>query len=275
MPAVFAFGDSTVDSGNNNGVATIIRAIHPPYGQDFPGHVPSGRFSNGKLTTDFLVSSLGIKELLPAYHDPRLTDSDLVTGVSFASSGSGLDDAMSEATGARNLVAQMRDFDEAMKRIERAVGRNASQELVRDSVFVISAGTNDILCLYKRGARKFGVAGLPPVGCLPLQGTVGSIMPSPRMLQRRCVRQQNIDSQAYNFKLQHLLSNLHSSLPGFEQTVQACCCTGLLELGPFCNSHLPMCSDVSKYLFWDSMHTTQAAYSVITGEFLQNVLQLA
>lgn len=68
--------------------------------------------------------------------------------------------------------------------------------------------------LYDRGARKFGVAGLPPVGCLPLQMSVGSIMPSPNMLQRVCVDKQNIDSQAYNSKLQHLLSSLQASLPG-------------------------------------------------------------
>ncbi|EXC47601.1 hypothetical protein L484_001467 [Morus notabilis] len=66
IPAVFAFTDSTLDSGNNNGLATIFRGDHPLYGRDFPGHIPTGRFSNGKLTTDFLVSNLGIKDTLPA-----------------------------------------------------------------------------------------------------------------------------------------------------------------------------------------------------------------
>jgi hypothetical protein len=37
------------------------------------------------------VEELGIKELLPAYKDPTLQPKDLLTGVSFASGGTGYD----------------------------------------------------------------------------------------------------------------------------------------------------------------------------------------
>lgn len=37
------------------------------------------------------VEELGIKEYLPAYLDPDLQENDLLTGVNFASSGSGFD----------------------------------------------------------------------------------------------------------------------------------------------------------------------------------------
>lgn len=37
------------------------------------------------------VQELGIKELLPAYSDPNLQPQDLVTGVCFASGGTGFD----------------------------------------------------------------------------------------------------------------------------------------------------------------------------------------
>ena len=37
------------------------------------------------------MEELGIKELLPAYKDPTLQPKDLLTGVSFASGGSGYD----------------------------------------------------------------------------------------------------------------------------------------------------------------------------------------
>ena len=40
---------------------------------------------------DFSAEELGIKELLPAYLDPNLKPSDLVTGVCFASGASGYD----------------------------------------------------------------------------------------------------------------------------------------------------------------------------------------
>lgn len=44
----------------------------------------------------FAVEGLGIKDLLPPYLDPNLQDSDITTGVNFASSGSGLDNKTSE-----------------------------------------------------------------------------------------------------------------------------------------------------------------------------------
>ena len=69
IPAVFAFGDSTLDSGNNNRLLTLVRADHAPYGRAFPaGVAPSGRFSDGKLVADYVMATLSIKDLLPAYH---------------------------------------------------------------------------------------------------------------------------------------------------------------------------------------------------------------
>ena len=53
-PALFLFGDSIVDTGNNNGIITTVRANFPPYGQDFPGHNATGRFSNGKVPGDIV-----------------------------------------------------------------------------------------------------------------------------------------------------------------------------------------------------------------------------
>lgn len=54
FPALLVFGDSIVDPGNNNNMATPSRADYPPYGQDFQGGKVTGRFSNGKLATDFI-----------------------------------------------------------------------------------------------------------------------------------------------------------------------------------------------------------------------------
>lgn len=54
VPAVIVFGDSIVDPGNNNDLKSPIVANHPPYGQNFYGHKATGRFSNGKIPTDFI-----------------------------------------------------------------------------------------------------------------------------------------------------------------------------------------------------------------------------
>lgn len=52
--AFFVFGDSLVDNGNNNYLATTARADSPPYGIDYPTGRPTGRFSNGFNIPDFI-----------------------------------------------------------------------------------------------------------------------------------------------------------------------------------------------------------------------------
>lgn len=52
--AFFVFGDSLVDSGNNNYLATTARADSPPYGIDYPSRKPTGRFSNGRNIPDLI-----------------------------------------------------------------------------------------------------------------------------------------------------------------------------------------------------------------------------
>lgn len=54
VPALIAFGDSIVDTGNNNYLTTVVKANFPPYGREYPGHKATGRFSDGKITVDFL-----------------------------------------------------------------------------------------------------------------------------------------------------------------------------------------------------------------------------
>jgi len=55
--AFFVFGDSLVDNGNNNFLATTARADAPPYGIDYaPTHRPTGRFSNGFNIPDLISS---------------------------------------------------------------------------------------------------------------------------------------------------------------------------------------------------------------------------
>ncbi|MFS8020070.1 putative triacylglycerol lipase [Helianthus anomalus] len=54
VPAIIAFGDSLLDPGNNNRLMTMTKANFPPYGKDFVGGKPTGRFTNGKTLGDFL-----------------------------------------------------------------------------------------------------------------------------------------------------------------------------------------------------------------------------
>lgn len=54
IPALIVFGDSIVDPGNNNHLNTLIKCNFPPYGRDFMGGSPTGRFCNGKIASDFV-----------------------------------------------------------------------------------------------------------------------------------------------------------------------------------------------------------------------------
>ena len=54
VSAVFVFGDSTVDPGNNNYIVTPIKSNFPPYGRSFKNQEPTGRFCDGRLATDFI-----------------------------------------------------------------------------------------------------------------------------------------------------------------------------------------------------------------------------
>ena len=62
-PAMFIFGDSLVDVGNNNHLKfSMNEADFSHYGMDFPNKVFTGRFSNGRNAADFLGNSIKIQK---------------------------------------------------------------------------------------------------------------------------------------------------------------------------------------------------------------------
>lgn len=54
-PALYVFGDSLFDSGNNNLLLTLGKANYPPYGVNFDGGA-TGRFTDGKTIPDLIGS---------------------------------------------------------------------------------------------------------------------------------------------------------------------------------------------------------------------------
>lgn len=236
VSAIFVFGDSTVDPGNNNYVETLFRSDFPPYGRDFLQHRSTGRFTNGRLPTDFIASYLGLKEEIPPYLDKELSDEDLMTGVSFASAGSGYDPLTPTISKVIEMPKQLDYFRDYMKRIELKMGQKRTQDLITKSGVVISAGTNDFIVnyfslpfqrqkydvqqyqqflltklqdlvkgLWELGVRKIAVVGLPPMGCLPIIITLYS----PHGLQQRgCVDKFDSVAREYNLKLQKELGSM-------------------------------------------------------------------
>ncbi|KAL9364857.1 hypothetical protein Peur_042730 [Populus x canadensis] len=82
-PALYIFGDSLVDAGNNFYVNTAAKANFPN-GIDFgnPIGIPSGRFTNGE--------EVGLASLTPPYLAPTTTGDVILKGVNYASSASGI-----------------------------------------------------------------------------------------------------------------------------------------------------------------------------------------
>ncbi|XP_057957115.1 GDSL esterase/lipase At4g16230-like [Malania oleifera] len=129
-PAIFVFGDSLVDAGNNNYLFTIAKANVKPNGIDFGR--PTGRFTNGRTIVDIIVSfflpffdfgptgrftngrtippsfflsffdvtfirgfvttgqELGLKDFIPPYLDPTTVGEAVLQGVNYASSTGGI-----------------------------------------------------------------------------------------------------------------------------------------------------------------------------------------
>ncbi|KAF7140269.1 hypothetical protein RHSIM_Rhsim06G0018200 [Rhododendron simsii] len=317
IPAVIMFGDSIVDTGNNNNLKTIFKVNYPPYGKDFIGGVPTGRFSNGKVPSDLLVEELGIKELLPAYLDPNLQIQDLSTGVNFASGGAGFDPLTSELASVISLSDQLDLFKEYLAKLKGVVGEARTSVILANSLYVVVAGANDITNtyfsnplrklhfdvpsytdlmvtsassfvqdLYGLGARRIGVFGIPPIGCVPSQRTLGG---GP---QRDCVEKYNEAARLFNTKLSLRLNSFNCNLPlarivyidaydlpldllrnpdkyGFEIGNKGCCGTGVVEVAFLCSY---TCANVSEYVFWDSFHLTEKAYKIMVHQIAEKYI---
>ncbi|CAK9312752.1 unnamed protein product [Citrullus colocynthis] len=238
VPAVFVFGDSIVDTGNNNDLLTQAKCNYPPYGKDFPGGRPTGRFSNGRVPSDLVADALGIKALLPPYANPNLQLEDLITGVNFASGGAGFDPITSKMAPAISLEAQLAMFREYKKKVEGLVGEERAKFIIDNSLYLVVAGSNDIANtfylarirqaqynintytdfmvqhasafvkeLYAAGARRIGFFGTPPLGCVPSQRTLAG------GIERACVNEYNKASELFNGKLHSNLDYLQTVLP--------------------------------------------------------------
>ncbi|CAM0908260.1 unnamed protein product [Alopecurus aequalis] len=323
VTAVIVFGDSIMDPGNNNDLHTVVKANHPPYGKDFAGHVATGRFSNGLIPTDFIAQGLNVKQLLPPYLGVEHTPEDLLTGVSFASGATGFDPLTPVIVGVISLEQQLAYFDEYRSKLVGIVGEEATERIIDGALFVVCAGTDDIANTYyttplrsaeydipayvdlllvgvesfirnvsARGAKRIGFVGLPPIGCVPSQRTLGG---GPH---RSCVSERNAAAQLYNTKVQELINELgkdkvgfptlvyldiytviqdmvdNGERYGFNVTTRGCCSTGTVEVAVLCDARFsPVCDDVSQHVFFDSYHPTQRAYKVIVDYIFDHYIQ--
>ncbi|XVE88786.1 hypothetical protein DITRI_Ditri19aG0096900 [Diplodiscus trichospermus] len=150
--------------------------------------------------------------------------------------------------------------------------------------FLIGAFTRFVKNLYGLGARKIGVTSLPPLGCLPLARTFFGYH------KKGCVFRFNNDAQQFNKKLNSTAANLQKQHPdlkivvfdifdalydivkspsnyGFMEATRGCCGTETAKTtatATLCSKKtLRTCYNASQYVFWDSVHPSQAANQVL------------
>nr|KYP33737.1 GDSL esterase/lipase EXL3 [Cajanus cajan] len=239
VPALFSFGDSILDTGNNNLLLTLSKCNYPPYGMDFYGGIPTGRFCDGRNPSDLIAEALGIKATLPAYLSGTLRTQDLPTGVCFASGGSGIDDVTSAIQGVLSLSAQLRLFEDYIGRLRALVGQQRASYIISNALILISAGNNDIAItyydtlvhlqpfpmyadrlvlgasnfvksLYALGVRRVWVLSTLPLGCLPGGRTIAG---GPL---RICAPIVNLQAQLFNGKLASAVYSTRASFPNYD-----------------------------------------------------------
>ncbi|KAL6526307.1 hypothetical protein OROMI_029947 [Orobanche minor] len=244
-PALYVFGDSIFDNGNNNLLPTVARADFLPYGMSFDKG-PTGRFTNGRTLVDFIAEFLGLPYSPPYLSVKRLiADPGQLTGLNFASGSCGI----LPKTGSD--LGKCLNFDEQVGLFERTVKQELSRHYKNSeelsnylgkSIFVVSIGSNDYINnyldrqhdhgttnkryspqsfatllidrlsqqfqrLYHLGARKVIMFEIGPIGCIP------AVIRQYKH-NGKCVDEINQLAVIFNDHLALMLQNLTSALQG-------------------------------------------------------------
>lgn len=140
--------------------------------------------------------------------------------------------------------------------------------------------------LHSLGARQLMVFGLGPMGCIPLQ----------RMLSTSggCQEKTNKLALSFNQATSKMLEDVSSKLPnasfrfgdaydvvndlisnpvkyGFNNSDSPCCSWGKIRPALTCIPLSKLCTDRSKYVFWDEYHPTDSANELIANEIIRKM----
>ncbi|KAG0448962.1 hypothetical protein HPP92_027604 [Vanilla planifolia] len=243
--ALFIFGDTTVSVGNNNYIVTLkgSRANRPPYGQNGFFGQPTGRFSDGRIIVDFIEE---YAKLPPVPPYPQAS-SQYIHGVNFASGGAGVLPETHQGL-VIDLQTQLKQFDKE---------------------------------LYEKGARKFGILSLPPLGCLP------SLRAANPKADGTCLEEASSLALAHNSAVSAVLISFQYLLEGFKYAYSsgfyawlydlvhdptrfgfkdgttACCGSGPYRGEYSCGGktdegdEYEVCETIEDFVWWDSFHGTE------------------
>ncbi|KAG9449055.1 hypothetical protein H6P81_009020 [Aristolochia fimbriata] len=260
IQAVFTFGDSIFDAGNNHfNPNCSIQADFPPYGQSFFHH-PTGRFTNGRTVTDFVSELLGIELQKPYLEvEQEIAKGNLdklypQNGINFASAGSGvLNDTNANFVSKSSnpfeaffhftknelitITTQLQQFESLVKQ------NKIEKRTIERAFFFFESGSNDVFQYYffsetdtdpkayteamveeaKRWLEQIYRLGARRISVFGL-GPVGCV--PARMLFTNasadaCHEEMNQMAQRYNLGLERLVMGMAKQYPGLHVTYGA------------------------------------------------------
>lgn len=241
VPAMYVFGDSLVDVGNNNYLNfSAAKANFYPNGIDFPTGKPTGRFCNGKNPADFLAEKVGLASA-PSYLSISKNRShayNINTGINFASGGATIIPQSNQIIiTSISLSMQVVYYNSIYEALVKDLGMNKAKAHASKSLYLIEIGSNDIFAyfassnlskiytppqyldlmshhfenqlkrLYKNGARKLVVIGVGVIGCTPAMRY--------QNISEGCNSEMNWWAFKFNQLLTSMLKRLKDELFGF------------------------------------------------------------
>ncbi|THU63330.1 hypothetical protein C4D60_Mb01t14640 [Musa balbisiana] len=234
--AFFVFGDSLVDNGNNNYLATTARADTPPYGIDTPSHRATGRFSNGKNVPDIVSEYLGAESTLP-YLSPELHGERLLVGANFASAGIGI---------LNDTGIQFRLYELGSRR-------------------VLVTGIGPLGCVPAELALRSRTG-----ACDPELQRVPDLY-NPQLTQLLSDLNTQYGSSVFvavNAYKMHMDFITNPGTYGFITSRVACCGQGPYNGIGLCTILSNLCPNRNIYAFWDAFHPTEKANRIIVSQFM-------
>ncbi|PON62694.1 Lipase [Parasponia andersonii] len=281
VPAIYAFGDSLVDVGNNNYlIFSLVKANFPHNGVDFPTKKATGRFCNGKNAVDLLAEKVGLPRSPPylsTVFNLEKRENQFLTGVNFGSGGSGIMNRTNQESHlSKSLFVIVTGSNDIFSYFGSADLRNKTtpSQYINSMVDTLKG---QVKRLYNLGARKYVIVGIGLIGCTPSERK--------RNKAEQCNEEVNHISVKYNGALNLMLKGLKVELKdinysyfdgysvmqnfvqkpaayGFSEVKAACCGLGKLKADVPCLPFSTFCSNRSNHLFWDASHPTETAHRI-------------
>ncbi|XP_031487117.1 GDSL esterase/lipase At4g16230-like [Nymphaea colorata] len=314
VQALFIFGDSVVDCGNNDYLpGSTATADFLPYGIDLPA--VTGRYTNARTVADILGELLGIEHFVACSRDPNTKGQRILNGVNYASAGTGI----LEWTGRGEIITPLPDqvlhFEEkTLPDLESQLGKNLPSFLSK-SLFLFNTGGNDYISncfgeyecdiptfteflvtnyttilkgMYNLGARNFVLFSAEVSGCTPFGRSSNDGI---------CNEDYNYASTTFNTRLNASIDELNQEMAdahfifvslyqmiteiiedpsayGFDNITAPCC--KVPDGATICEEAGAVCPDRSKYLYFDGGHPTDAANIILANRaFYSNQTTMA